>query len=61
VVEVPGGGCCSSCAQYWLTGEVRAEATLVEGGKAVCLDARVGGDEKVRDEVQAWPAAARIA
>ncbi len=42
-------------------GEVRAEVAAVEGGEAVCLDAGVGGDEEIRDEVQAWSAVAPVA
>ena len=33
----------------------------VEGGEAVGLNAGVGGDENIRDEVQAWPAVTPVA
>ena len=51
----------SSFIQQHQAGKVGAEVATVEGGEAVCLNAGVGGDEKVRDEVQAWSAVAPVA
>ena len=54
-----GRSCCwSEDGQAW---EVRAEIATVERCDSVCLDAGVGGNEKVRDEVQARPAVPPVA
>ena len=41
--------------------QIRMKIATVNGGKTVCLNAGVRGDEKVWDEIQAWPAIAPIA